>query len=116
MDKKNPYEGLFPGDYFIHRIEMGGEIFHAYGFLKGKDHAGNLYSDYQCSVAPTQELRIDAQRTEVVGRITKRAYLLAKLRNWPDSDEGILAIIAFSGGREGVASLMERIRLLFMTP
>src|SRR6266403_3032441 len=111
MDKKNPYGGLFPGDYFIHRIEMDGYIVHAYGFLRGKDHAGRLFADYQAQQTPTQPVSIDGDKTVVVGRITREAYCLAKLRHWPDSDEGVLAIITFSGGRKGVASFSERIRL-----
>ena len=115
-EKKNPYEGLFPGDYFIHRMEMGGQIVHAYGFLRGKDHAGKLFADYQVRTPPTQELSVDADNMEVVGRISCKAYCLAKLRRWPDSDEDVLAIIAFSGGHKGIASLAERIQLLFTRP
>jgi hypothetical protein len=115
MSKTNPYEGLFPGDYFIQRINIEGDIVHAYGFLRGEDHAGNIYADYQCSRPPTKEVSMDQDSTKVVGRINVNAYKLAKLRGWPDEDEQVLAIIAYSGGRNGVATLWERMQIRFMS-
>jgi len=116
MPTTNPYEGLFPGDYFIQRINFDGDIVHAYGFLRGEDHAGNLYTDYQCRRTISQPTSIDAGSMKVVGRISLAAYKLAKLRGWPDDDAEVLSIIAFSGGKAGEASLFERLRILFLKP
>jgi hypothetical protein len=115
MQNSNPYEGLFPGDYFIQRINIEGDVVHAYGFLRGEDHGGNIYADYQCSRPPTKEVRMDKDSTKVVGRINVNAYKLAKLRGWPDEDEQVLSIIAFSGGRTNSATFWERLKIKFMS-
>ena len=104
MPLSNPYEGLFPGDYFIHRMNFDDEVVHAYGFLVGKDHDGNLHSDYQCCRTLSQPTSLEGGATTVVGRITQSAYKLAKLRGWPDEDSAVLSIIAFSGGQLKEAS------------
>lgn len=114
MPVPNPYEGLFPGDHFIQRIDFGDNIFHAYGFMRGEDHAGNLYTDYQSRRTVSQPTSIEGHSMKVVGRISVAAYKLAKLRNWPDDDAEVLSIIAFSGGRLGEASLWERIKIKFI--
>jgi hypothetical protein len=116
MSDSNPYEGLFPGDYFIQRINFEGDVVHAYGFFRGKDHGGKIYTDYQCSRPPSREFTMDKAALETVGRITVDAYKLAKLRGWPDEDSGVLSIIAFSGGKVAEASLMERLKIRFMNP
>ena len=116
MPDPNPYEGLFPGDYFIQRIDFGDDIVHVYGFLRGEDHAGNLYTDYQSRRTVSQPTSIEAHSMKVVGRISVAAYKLAKLRHWPDEDAEVLSIIAFSGGRLGEATLIERLKILFVKP
>ena len=115
MPNPNPYEGLFPGDYFIQRINIEDDVVHAYGFLRGEDHTGNIYADYQCCRPPTKEVSMDKDSTKVVGRINVDAYKLAKLRGWPDEDAAVLSIIAFSGGRLHEASFWERLKIRFIS-
>lgn len=112
----NPFEGLFPGDYFIQRMDFDGDIIHAYGFLQGEDHAGRLHAHYQCRRPPSRPASIAGESMKVVGRISQAAYKLAKLRGWPDDDAGVLSIIAFSGGRPGEATFLERVRIMFLKP
>ena len=89
--------GLFPGDYFIHEFDFDGQSFFAYGLLRRIDGT-KYHADYKCSNPPSQPLTAPKQSHRIVGRISKRAYQLARLRRWPNSQEAVAALIDFSAG------------------
>jgi len=105
--------GLFPGDYFIHEFDFDGQSFFAYGLLHGIDGT-QYHADYQCSRPPSQPLTVSKDSHRVVGRITRRAYELARLRRWPNSQAGVAAVIDYSAGKQIPLSLTERFRLVFV--
>jgi len=105
--------GLFPGDYFIHEFDFGGEIFFAYGLLRSIDGT-KYHADYNSCNPPSRPLTVSKQSHRVVGRISKRAYQLAGLRRWPNSQTAVLALIDFSAGKKIPLSFSERISLLFV--
>ena len=90
--------GLFPGDYFIHEFDIDGKRLFAYGLLRSIDRP-NYYVHYDCSNPPSQPLTLSKQSHRVVGRISKRAYQLARLRRWPNSQAEVSALIDFSAGK-----------------
>ena len=105
--------GLFPGDYFIHEVDFDGQSFFAYGLLRSID--GSEYrADYNCSNPPSQPSTVSKESHRVVGRISKRAYQLARLRGWPNSQTAVSALIDFSAGKKIPLSFSERFSLLFV--
>jgi hypothetical protein len=111
--KPHAFTGLFAGDYFIHRFDVGDHVFIAYGFLRSiKD--GKYYAEYPFQKRPLSKPgTIEKEDHKVIGRITKQAYALAKIRNWPNDESGVAAIIDYAAGRPVILSLNERIRLFF---
>jgi hypothetical protein len=105
--------GLFPGDYFIHEFDLNGQIFFTYGLLRSRVGA-KYHADYNCSNPPSQPMTASKQSHRVVGRISKRAYQLARLRRWPNSQTAVSALIDFSAGKKIPLSFSERINLLFI--
>ena len=105
--------GLFPGDYFIHEFDFDGQSFLASGLHRRIDGT-KYHADYKCSNPPSQPLTAPKQSHRIVGRISKRAYQLARLRRWPNSQEAVAALIDFSAGKRIPLSLSERVRLLFI--
>ena len=105
--------GLFPGDYFIHEFEINGQSFFAYGLLR--DIAdGKCRADYQSRRPPAQPTVIEKESHRVVGRISRRAYELARLRHWPNSRPEVAELIDFSAGKRVRLSVSERLRLLLV--
>jgi len=105
--------GLFPGDYFIHEFDFDGQSFFAYGLLRSIDGT-KYHADYKCSNPPSQPLTVPKQSHRLVGRISKRAYQLARLRQWPNSQTAVSALIDFSAGKKIPLSFSERVSLLFV--
>jgi len=104
--------GLFPGDYFIHEFDFNGQSFYAYGLLRHIDGT-KYHADYKCSNPPSKPLTVSKQSHRVIGRISKRAYQLARLRRWPNSRTAVSALIDFSAGKKIPLSFSERFSLLF---
>src|ERR1700739_1899329 len=91
--------GLFPGDYFIHEFDFDGERFFAYGLLRRIDDDGKYYADYRCTRPPSEPTTVSKESRRVVGRISRRAYELARLRGWPNSQSGVAAVVDYSAGK-----------------
>lgn len=113
MNEPHPFTGLFPGDYFIHRLDFGGQIVIAYGLVRQIDENGQYHADYQTQQTPAQPVTIQSDAHRVIGRISRRAYRLAQMRNWPNSESGVATIIDYSAGKPIALSLSERLQLLF---
>ena len=113
QNEVHAFTGLFPGDFFIHEFDFGGQSFFAYGLLKQIDGT-KYHADYQCSNPPSQPLSVDKDSHRIVGRISRRAYELARLRRWPNSQAAVAALIDFSAGKKIPLSLSERFSLLFI--
>jgi hypothetical protein len=90
-----------------------GESFFAYGLLRSIDGA-KYHADYNCGKPPSQPLTVSKESHRVVGRISKRAYELARLRRWPNSQKAVSALIDFSAGKKIPMSFSERLSLLFV--
>lgn len=114
MSETHTFTGLFPGDFFIHRFDLAGQIFFAYGIIRDIDLNGNYRADYQSQQPPLKPLSVQNEEHRVVGRISKRAYELARLRNWPNNEEEVAMIIEYSTGRPVTLSIFERIRLFLV--
>jgi hypothetical protein len=114
MSKENPLMGLFPGDYFIHRFDFDGQILFAYGLLGRVDDDGKYYCDYRCNQPPPELKELDNEVHRVVGRISRRAYELARMRGWPNTEAGVAEVIDYSVGKNVKLSLEERLRLFFI--
>lgn len=114
QDHVHAMTGLFPGDYFIHEFEMGGKTLFAYGLLHRIDDGQQYHADYQCSAPPSQPTSIEKKSHRVVGRINRRAFELARMRGWPNSPEGVDAIIRYAAGQQTPLTLIERLRLSFI--
>jgi hypothetical protein len=113
QNEVHAFTGLFPGDYFIHEFDFEGESFFAYGLLR--QIVGTKYhADYQCSRPPSQPTTVEKQSHRVVGRISRRAYELARLRGWPNSQAGVDAVIDYSAGKRIRLSIAERLKLLLV--
>src|SRR5947209_16388391 len=104
QNKVHALTGLFPGDYFIHEFDFDGQSFFAYGLLHRIDE-GKYHADYQCSCPPSQPTAVEKESHRVVGRISRRAYELARLRGWPNSQSGVAALIDYSAGKRIPLSL-----------
>lgn len=105
--------GLFPGDYFVHEFEFGGQSFFAYGLLRSIDGT-KYHADYKSGNPPSKPSTVSKESHRVVGRISKRAYQLARLRQWPNSQAEVSALIDFSAGKKIRLSFSERVSLLFV--
>jgi hypothetical protein len=105
--------GLFPGDYFIHEFDFDGQRFFAYGLLQ-RIEDGKYHADYKCSRPPSEPTTVGKESHRVVGRISRRAYELARLRGWPNSEAGVAAVIDYSAGKRIPLSFGERFRLFFV--
>ena len=114
MDEPHAFTGLFAGDYFIHRFDFDGHVVFAYGFVRSIDAEGHYHADYMAQEPPSKPASIEKEDHLVVGRITRRGYALARIRNWPNSEAGVAAIVDFAAGRPVALSLSERLRLLFI--
>jgi hypothetical protein len=114
MNKVHAMTGLFPGDYFVHEFDFAGQRFFAYGLLRRIEDDGKDHADYQSSRPPSQPMTVSEDSHRVVGRISRRAYELARLRGWPNSQAGVAALIDYSAGKRIRLSLRERFRLLFI--
>lgn len=117
VEVKQPHAltGLFAGDYFIQRINFGGHVVFAYGFVRRITIEGQYHCDYMSQEPPTKPTTLLRGDILLVGRISKRGYALARLRNWPNSESGVGAIVDFSAGRHVPLSLRERFRLPFFS-
>ena len=113
QNKTHAFTGLFPGDHFIHEFDLGGQSFFAYGLLTRIDH-GKYHANYQSSPPPCQPTLIEKESHRIVGRISRRAYELARLRGWPNSQDGVAAVIDYSTGKRIRLSFRERIKLFFI--
>jgi hypothetical protein len=113
QNQVHAFTGLFPGDYFIHEFDFGGQSFFAYGLLQ-RIEDGKYYADYQSSRPPSQPTTVEKESHRVVGRISRRAYELARLRGWPNSQTGVSAVTDYSAGKRIQLSFRERFRLLFV--
>jgi hypothetical protein len=107
------HDGSFPGDYFIHEFDFDGQSFFACGLLRSID-GPNYRADYMSRNPPSKPTRISKESHRVVGRISKRAYQLARLRQWPNSQAAVSALIDFSAGKKIPLSFSERFRLLLV--
>lgn len=114
MSEAHHFTGLFPGDYFVHRFDFGGQIVIAYGLVRRIGADGQYHVDYQAQQPPFQPVTIQNGAHRVIGRISKRAYRLAQMRHWPNSESGVIAIVDYSAGKPISLSLSERLRLLFV--
>ena|ERR1022692_1491911 len=106
--------GLFPGDYFIHEFDFDGQSLFAYGLLHRVEDDGKYHADYQSSRPPSQPTTVSKDSHRVIGRISRRAYELARLRGWPNSRVGVTPLIDYSAGKQIRLSLQERFRLFFI--
>ncbi len=95
MREAHHFTGLFPGDYFVHRFDFGGQIVIAYGLVRRIGADGQYHVDYQAQQPPFQPVTIQNDAHRVIGRISKRAYRLAQMRHWPNSESGVIAITRF---------------------
>jgi hypothetical protein len=114
MDNSHHFTGLFAGDYFIHRFDFDGQGLFAYGLLRQIDENGKYHTDYQSQKPPAKPISVDGENHRVIGRISRRAYILAKLRSWPNTEAGVAAIVNYSAGRPIELSLSERFQLCFV--
>jgi hypothetical protein len=114
MYEAHAMAGLFPGDYFIHRFEIGERILFAYGLLRLIDEVGKYHADYRCSQPPAQPAEIAQSKQRVVGRISRRAYELARMRGWPNTEAAVAAVIDYSAGKGVPLRWEERFRLFFV--
>jgi hypothetical protein len=114
MNEVHALTGLFPGDYFIHEFDFDGQSFFAYGLLHRIDNDGKYHADYQSSRPPSQPRTVSKESHRVVARINRRAYELARLRGWPNSQAGVTAVIDYSTGKRIALSPPERFRLFFI--
>ncbi len=114
MNTTHAMAGLFPGDHFIHRLDFNGSPVIAYGLLNRIDSDGKYHADYQCRQSPTQPTEASKDSHAVVGRISKKAYELARIRNWPNTESEISFLIAYSAGKPIKITIAERLRLLFI--
>ena len=114
MSEAHAFTDLFPGDYFIHRFDFDGHIIFAYGFLRNINANGQYQADYQSQKPPTQPTSVEKEAHLFVGRINKKAYALARLRNWPNTQEQVDTIIAYSAGKPVGLSFRERTQLMFV--
>ncbi|HLV86332.1 MAG TPA: hypothetical protein VKV39_05095 [Candidatus Sulfotelmatobacter sp.] len=113
QNKVHAMTGLFPGDYFIQEFDFDGQSLFAYGLLRRIDGT-KYHADYNCSNPPSQPSSVSKESHRVVGRISKRAYHLARLRRWPNSQAAVSALIDFSAGKKIPLSVSERFSLLFV--
>jgi hypothetical protein len=104
--------GLLPGDYFIYALEIDGQRIFSYGLLRSID-GDNYHAFYQSAKPPSRPLTISGGSHRVVGRISKRAYELARLRGWPNSQTAVSDLIDFSAGKKIPLSFSERFSLPF---
>src|SRR5271168_1097774 len=93
QNKAHAMAGLFPGDYFIHEFDFDGQSFFAYGLLRRVEDDGKYHADYQSSHPLSQPTTVTKDSHRVVGRINRRAYELARLRGWPNSQAGVVSLI-----------------------
>jgi hypothetical protein len=114
MSGPHAMTGLFSGDYFIHRFDFDGHVFFAYGLLRSIDSEGRYHADYQCKEPPLKPTDVAKEDHRVVGRISKQAYMLARLRGWPNTESDVALLIDYSAGKSIALSVGERIRLLFV--
>lgn len=105
--------GLFPGDYFIHEFDLEGQSFFSYGLIH-RIEDGIYYADYQCSCPPSRPTTVEKESHRVVGRISRSAYELARLRGWPNSPTEVWLLIEYSAGKRIRLSLWEKFRLLLI--
>ena len=104
------------GDYFIFCFDFDGQVFFAYGLVRritldGKSHHA---ADYPAQQLPLRSATVQSEDHRLVGRISKRAFVLARMRHWPNSETGVLAILDYSAGRPVDLSLAERLRLMLV--
>lgn len=111
MSENHAFTGLFPGDYLIHLFDFDGYQTFAYGFLRNITASVQYEADYQCQQPPSQPIEMEKESHRVVGRISKKAYSLARLRNWPNTQAEVDEIVAYSGGKRIQLSFRERIQL-----
>ena len=98
------------GDYFIQRLEFGNTIVFGYCCLKGiKD--SKLIFDFQSRNPPLVGVELSQASHRLLGRISQEAYMLARLRGWPNSDASAQEILDFSDGQDVTVSFIERIRI-----
>lgn len=113
MNKPHHFTGIFAGDYFIHRFILDGNQLFAYGYLRQIDRDGQYHIDYQSQQPPSKPLTLDADAHQIIGRISRKAYLLAKMRHWPNDAVGVAIIIDYSASKPTALSFGEWLRLLF---
>ena len=117
INQVHEFTGLFPGDYFIHEFALKeGSVFAVRAFLRSISVDGKYYSIISPEFEPREPglLRTFGELHSVLGRISHRAYELARLRGWPDSPAGVASIVAFSAGKKVKLSILERCRLFFI--
>ena len=113
VSESHPFTGLFAGDYFIHCFDFDGQTFFAYGLVREIGLDGRYHVDSQSQHSPTKAF-VPKQDQRVIGRISKRAYALARMRHWPNSEAGVLAVLDYSTGKLVALSVSERLRLLLV--
>ena len=114
MIESNAFTGLLAGDYFIHCFEFEGQTLFAYGHVLEIGPDGRHHVDYQSQHRQSKHATAREEDHRVIGRISKRAYALARLRHWPKSEAGILAVLDYSVGQPVALSVSERLWLLFV--
>ena len=114
MNDPHAFSGLFAGDHFIHEFTISGQLLYAYGLIRKIDGEGKYHSDYQSQQPPSKTIELEPESHRVLARISKKAYALARLRQWPNTAAEVATIVDYSSGKAIRLSVTERLRLLLI--
>lgn len=92
----------------------GGSVF-SYERLVRVDSDGSCEPEwYSHDAAGSSHPPLPSGAHRIVGRLSRRAFELARLRNWPKAEAEVDALVRYSNGAPLALSLAERCQLFFI--
>jgi hypothetical protein len=106
---------LVVGDHYVRRLEYDGRTSFCYErVLRVEPDGSRVVESFSRDPGAASHPPLPAGSHRIHGRLSRRAFELARLRTWPDSEEAVQELVQYSAGGLLRLSVQERLQLVFV--